>query len=139
MSSVCLALSSAFELPVYKELVKQNLCEPCFFVECVLPKRTRYLNNRFLRQHAFCIHYFPSSSDFREECNSVYEKMVAVLEYINVDGNLVCGNNLVCSFVDAKNIRSEFSHSVMKVTVDFDFFTYEYDDDFEFMGELFCY
>lgn len=124
------------EIPVYKELVKQNLIEPCFFVECVVPKRTQFLNNRYLRQHSICVRYFPSSVDFRFECNLVFEQLQLALEYIFVDGNLVRGNNISCKFTDAKTLNSEFSHTVMKVFVDFDFFTYEFDDEFELMDSI---
>lgn len=70
------------------------------------------------------------------ECNSVFEQLLLALEYICVEGNLVRGNNLSCKFTDAKTLNSEFSHTVMKVFVDYDFFTYEYDDDVELMGDI---
>lgn len=127
ISGVCSSIFNSFghEFPIYKELVKQNLIEPSFFVECISHKRSQELNNRFFRQHSICISYFPSSSDYRFECNSVFEKLFLALDFILVDDNLISAKNLRCEFADAKNQRLEFSHTIMKVFVDYDFFTYE--------------
>lgn len=139
ISAVCSAIFDSFgsDYPIYKELVKQNLAQPCFFVECVIPKRTQHLNNRYYRQHSICIYYFPSSPDNRFESNSVLEKLYLALDFISIDANLVQGKNFRCEFVDPKNIRSEFSHSIMKFYVDFDFFTYENTTLVDLMGDLY--
>lgn len=127
VTGVCKGIFDMFgsDYYIYKELVKQNLKEPCFFVECVTPKRTQCLNNRYLRQYGICVHYFPTSENFREECNSVFEKLACCLDYITVDGDLIGTKNLRFVFDDPKNIRSEYSHSIMQVFFDVEFFTYE--------------
>lgn len=70
------------------------------------------------------------------ECNSVLESLYLALEYISVDGELVRGGDFSCKYIDAKTLNSEFSHTIMKVFVDFDFFTYEFDEQFELMDSL---
>lgn len=138
VSSVCSAIYDAFgdDYCIYKEFVQQNFVEPCFFVDCIIPLRTRCLNNRFYRQHAFCIRYFPSTADYRSECHDVLEKLRVALDYISLDGNLIPAKNWNCEFSDSKTLTYEISKTIMQVFVDFDFFTIETGDPVTLMGEL---
>lgn len=132
VSGVCIALYKTFgdKYSIYKEEIKQGLQEPCFFVDCIIPKRTKVLNNRYYRENTFSINYFPKSNNYRKECNEVLEKMYGALEYIMVDNSLVMG----------KNLNFDFSDGVMIVTINFDFHTFEYTKDKEnnLMEELIC-
>lgn len=138
VSSVCITLSEKFGLDykIYKELVKQNLQEPCFFVECISPKRTQYLNNRYYRQHKICISYFPFSENNRFECNAIIDELLLAVNHIYVDGNLVLGKNIRFEFNDAKSVHTEYSHTIMQAFIDYDFFTIECDEDVPIMGDL---
>lgn len=129
ISSVCTALYNAFgdEYHIYKEVVNQNLKQPCFFVNCIVPKRTKVLGDRYYRQNAICIHYFPSSDEtYRIECNNILEKIYITLEYLTIDSDLIMG----------KNLNVEYSDGVMLLFIDFDFYTYEQVNALNVMEEL---
>lgn len=118
ISGVCTALFNTFgdDYSIYKEEIKQDLKEPSFFVDCFLPKRTKVLNNRYFRQNAMSINYFPkSSNNYKSECNEILEKLYLALEYITVDGNLIRGINF----------NTEYSDGIMIVFIDYDFYTIE--------------
>lgn len=138
ISSVCTAVYESFgdEYKIYKELVKQNLTSPCFFIDCDQTNRTQGLNNRFFREHVIAIYYFPQNEDFRAECNDIISKLQSSLAYILIEGNLVRGKNLKFAYTDFKKSRSEFSHTVLKINVNFDFFTYENITEQTMMQEL---
>lgn len=127
VSSVCTAVYDAFgdEYKIYKELVKQNLTTPCFFIDCEGTNRTQGLNNRFFREHIIVVYYFPLNEDYRAECNEILSKLQATLDYILIEGNLVKSKKFKFTYTDFKTSRSEFSHNVLKINVNFDFFTYE--------------
>ncbi len=139
VSSVCGAIYDCFkdDYKIYKELVKQDLNNPCFFVECEKETRTQQLNYRYFRQHAIAIYYFPEKENFRAECNDVFNKLRYALEYVNVDGSLVRTKNLRFEYTDAKKNRGEYSHVILKVLVDLDFFTYENLDYSTYMQDFF--
>lgn len=118
VSGVCTALYNSFgdKYTIYKEVIKQGLQEPCFLVECYDPRRKQMLNDRYYRQMAIAVHYFPKSkNNYRSECNEVLEKLYTTLELITIDGDLTRG----------QNFNKEFSDDIMIVFVDYDFYTFE--------------
>lgn len=127
ISAVCQTIYNDFgdKYIIYKELVKQNLTAPCFFVECTNETRTQELSNRYFRQHTIAIYYFPESENYRGECNDIFNKLRNSLDYISLDGNLLKAKNLKFEYGDAKKNIGEFSHVILKVFVNYDFFTYE--------------
>ena len=55
---------------IYTEEVEQGLQEPCFAIIPLNLTNDLYRNKRYYRKNPFCIHYFPSTNDKRNECNN---------------------------------------------------------------------
>ena len=65
IDSISIALNAEFGdcYKNYKEEKKQDLEEPCFFIQCLNPTQRLFLNKRYFRKNQFCIQYFPETSD----------------------------------------------------------------------------
>ena len=98
------ALYSEFgeEYNIYTEDVEQGLREPCFFVQCINPKITRFCGNQ----------YFPKSKDYRAECFSVIDRMYKALEFIELDSEPLLG----------KGIDTNIYDGVLTLTINYDIF-----------------
>lgn len=106
------------EYNIYTEDVEQDLEEPCFFIQCINPKISRFRGNRYYRENQFAIQYFPKSKDYREECFKVIDRMYMALEFINIDGAPVLG----------KGINSNIFDGVLTFIINYDMFVYVEDD-----------
>lgn len=98
---------------IYTESVEQGLHEPCFSITCINPTNELFRNKKYFRKNQFCIHYFPSSQDKKEECNIVIEKLYDCLECIEVENN---------GKTRGSNMESEYSDGVLNFFVNFDMF-----------------
>lgn len=94
IAAISVALNAEFGYENYMEEIKQDLVEPCFFIQCVNPTTELFLGKRYFRQNLFCIQYFPKGEDKQRECNEVAEKMIWCLEYIIVDGQKMRGTKM---------------------------------------------
>lgn len=117
IDGICVAINSEFGDPyeIYTESIEQGLIEPCFSVVCLNPTISQILGDRYFRTNQFCIHYFPSSSEKRSECQSVLERLISALEYITVDGDQCRGTEMHCEMVD----------EVMSFFVNYDMYVYK--------------
>lgn len=98
--AISVALNAEFGYENHMEEIKQDLVEPCFFIQCLNPTTNLFLGNRYFRQNLFCIQYFPKDEDKQQECNEVAEKMIWCLEYITVDGQKMRGIKMNYKVVD---------------------------------------
>lgn len=73
------------EYEIYTETVKQGLKEPCFSITCINPTNNLFRQDRYFRKNQFCIHYFPSTQNKKEECQEVVERLYDCLQYIEID------------------------------------------------------
>lgn len=94
IAAISVALNAEFGYENHMEEIKQDLVEPCFFIQCVNPTTELFLGKRYFRQNLFCIQYFPEGEDKQRECNEVAEKMIWCLEYITVDGQKMRGTKM---------------------------------------------
>ncbi|MDO4301254.1 MAG: hypothetical protein Q4D26_07690 [Clostridia bacterium] len=97
---------------IYTENVEQGLKEPCFFIQCINPKITRFRGNRYYRENQFAIQYFPKSKDYRTECFDVIDRMYTALEFVEVDNELVLG----------KGVDTNIYDGVLTFTINYDMF-----------------
>lgn len=111
---------------IYTENIEQGLEEPCFSILCLNPTISQVLGKRYFRTNQFCIHYFPSTSDKRSECNSVTERLMDALEIITVDGDLVRGSEMHC----------EISDDVLHFFVNYNMYVYKKSEPEPFMESL---
>lgn len=117
IDGISVAINSEFgdSYEIYTESVKQGLEEPCFSILCLNPKIDQFLGKRYFRTNQFCIHYFPSSSEPRSECQAVTERLMDCLELITVTGDKVRGTKMNGEIVDG----------VLSFFVNYDMFVYK--------------
>lgn len=85
IDAISIALDSEFgdDYVIHKEEIKQDLKEPCFFVQLIDQSISPLCGQRYLQDNAFCIQYFPEfKSNPYAECNDVAERMMFALEYV---------------------------------------------------------
>ena len=94
IAAISIALNAEFNpdpdearYEVTAEEIKQNLQEPCFYIQCINPVHEQFLGRRYFRQLPFVIQYFPeSTTGYEAECSAVAERMTWCLEYITCVG-----------------------------------------------------
>ena len=127
IDGISTAINSHFgdDYEIYTESVKQGSKEPCFFIVCINPTIEQFLGTRYFRQNQFCVHFFPSSHDERTECYSVMEKLMDVLEIIEVNGEKIRGTKM----------NGELADDVLHFFVNYDMFIYKPKETEELMSE----
>lgn len=85
---------------IYTEEIKQGFQEPCFFIAVLEPTQNQIIGNRYLIKHPFDIHFFPTETGGNAEIYNVAERMMDILEYIAVGGDLLRGSNMRYEVVD---------------------------------------
>ncbi len=119
IAAISVALNAEFGYENHMEEIKQDLVEPCFFIQCVNPTSELFWGKRYFRQNSFCIQYFPKGEDKQRECNEVAEKMIWCLEYITVDGQKMRGTKMKYKVVDdVLNFFLNYDCFVYKVKTD---------------------
>ena len=79
---------------IYTENVEQGLNRPCFFIYCKDYKDERYRGNRYKVNADIVIEYLPAEEEnINADVNSIIEDLYDITEYINIDDNLLQGNN----------------------------------------------
>ncbi|SDJ76468.1 phage tail terminator family protein [Paenibacillus naphthalenovorans] len=96
------------DVKVTGEEIKQGLGQSRFFVKLLTTKQSRVINRRYRRSHPFDIHYFGQTN---EELHATADALYDGIEYINVPGGAVRGNNMQHEIVDG----------VLHFFVDYDF------------------
>lgn len=100
VQAISVALDAEFGYENHMEEIKQDLVEPCFFIQCLNPSTELFLGvresrQRYFRQNQCCIQYFPESKTaYEQECYAVAERMFLCLEYITVGGQLIRGTKM---------------------------------------------
>lgn len=119
--SISIALDAEFgeEYTIMREVSKQDLKEPCFFIACINPSMKQFLGRRYCRKNQFAIQYFPKSECVNEECGSVAERLFFCLEYIAVLKDLLRGTNM----------HYEIADNVLNFFVNYDCFVREQRED----------
>lgn len=128
IDSISIALNAEFGdcYKNYKEEKKQDLEEPCFFIQCLNPTQRLFLNKRYFRKNQFCIQYFPETSDKNEECFAVAERLLERLEYLTVNRDLVMGTKMHYEVVDG----------ILHFFVNYDMFVYKIAEIIPIMEEV---
>jgi len=119
IAAISIALNAEFDYENHMEEIKQDLAEPCFFIQCLNPTTELFLGKRYFRQNLFCIQYFPKGKDKQRECNEVAERMIWCLEYINVDGQKMRGTKM----------KHEVTGGVLNFFLNYDCFVYRVKTD----------
>lgn len=115
IESICLSLNAEFgdRYETFREAKKQDLKEPCFFIQCVNPGNGLFLGKRYFRQTMFCIQYFPETEGKEnKECYAVAERLFSCLEYLEVCGERTRGTRM----------RYEITDGILNFFVNYDMF-----------------
>lgn len=87
--------------PIYSEQVDQHFTEKCFYIDLLKPLIQPYVGDRYLRIYPFDIRFYPiENNNMNVQMCDVADKLIEVLRYITVDGNLVRGINMNYEIVD---------------------------------------
>lgn len=104
------------EYEIYTEEVKQGLKEPCFSIICINPTHELFRQNRYFKQHQFCIHYFPSTEEKRTECFAITERLYKCLEYIEIK------EDEATSKIRGSSMNGEYIDDILNFFVNYDMF-----------------
>ena len=100
---------------IHMEEIRQDLKEPCFFIQCLNPTVQLFRGKKYFRQNPFCIQYFPETrNDYNRECLEVAERMFFCLEYINAKG-----------WMRGTRMRSRITDGVLSYFVNYDCYVYK--------------
>ena len=111
IDSICKHLKEKFNCAVYAESVRQDLKEPCFFVQLVEHKKIPQPSNQYLIESTFCITYYPESvTDPMVECCKVIDDLQFAILYLEIDEFIVRGINM----------SSEMTNNVLHFMVDYE-------------------
>lgn len=101
VGGVVRALRKAFpECEVYTENVNQGLSPPCFSVICGELFFHRIVGKRFSLRFDLCVYYYPKKDKVFSEIGGVWEKLFPALEVVEVDGDLIRGDDFSTKIVD---------------------------------------
>lgn len=100
------------QYPIYTDVNKQGLTEPCFSIFPVQPRQKQVLGARYFKQNPMCVNYFPSPNAEDSEKYEVIEKLFSMLEYITCNGDLLRGTSM----------NAEVSDGVVVFNVDYNFY-----------------
>lgn len=117
IESISVSLIAEFgdRYETFREMKKQDLKEPCFFIQCLNPTNELFLGKRYFRQNQFCIQYFPETEGRKKrECYAVAERLFSCLGYLEVDGERARGTRM----------RYEVVDGILNFFVNYDMFVY---------------
>lgn len=100
LSAVSAVLSDEFEgYEIYLDDVRQGLSPPCFTVACGSSLK-QFLGKRFRRDFDIRVHFFPGGENKHTECADAEERLFSALRYIEVDGDLLRGEDMSRNYSD---------------------------------------
>ncbi len=129
MEAISISLYAEFgdTCEIYREVKKQGLKEPCFFIQCLNPTNKLFFPKRYFRQNQFCIQYFPREEQHEnKECYDIGEQLFSCLEYLEVDNSLVMGTKM----------RYEVVEGILHFFVNYDMFVYKAGKSLPVMEEV---
>lgn len=130
IEAISMSLNAEFgdRYKIYREVKRQGLQEPCFFIQCLNPTNQLFLNKRYFRTNQFCIQYFPEREERKkEECYAVAERLFQCLEWLEVKEDLMMGTQM----------RYELVNGMLHFFVNYDTFVYKITKNSPFMEEVY--
>jgi len=98
---------------IYTDEIKQDISLPCFYIKIVQPFQVQGLYDIKKRFNKFDIHFFPEESNHKnKDLSYVYDELVEILEYINIENNIYRGTNM----------QSHIQDGILHFFVNYDFF-----------------
>lgn len=111
----------------YVEDVKQDLTEPCFTVDCLIPLMRSKSPVLYNRTFPLVIHYFTDNkTNLKKDCYNIGEQLVECLEYIPYEDTILRGEDISWQIVD----------DVLQVFVTYKFTTEKVKTDEDDMSDI---
>ena len=80
---------------IYTESIEQGLSNPCFFIAVLDSDQARIIGNRYQKNIAVDVHYFPGTKAKNKEMRRVEEALYSILERITLpNGDMLNGFQL---------------------------------------------
>lgn len=121
ISAISVKLHSSFSPSpnIYKDQVEQGLVKPCFFVSCITQQQERIAKNWFKRTASMLIRFHPTeTTDKYSQCRTVGEKLLDVLESINLPNSMINYPSLPCW---GRDLEYKIQDEVLLFYVTYDF------------------
>ena len=122
IEAISISLNAEFggRYKIYREVKRQGLQEPCFFIQCLNPADRLFFGKRYFRRNPFCIQYFPEDSlHEKEECYAVAERLFRCLECLKVGESWIRGTERNYEVVD----------DILHFFVNYDRFVYKIEEN----------
>ena len=103
LNAVTKQLGTTFgdEYRYYVENVEQDLKEPCFTVDMLIPLQRSRSPLLYDRTMPIVVHYFSDSKHFnKNDCYAMGERIIESLEYLPFEGGLIRGDDINYQIVD---------------------------------------
>ena len=111
---------------IYTAEIEQGLEALFFAIATVEPTNNLFKPNKYFRKNPFCIHYFPSSKDKKNECYAVLERMYLAMEYIEIKETL--DGVTTTSKVMGTNMNGVYDDGILHFFVNYDMFVNKIED-----------
>ncbi len=126
IEAIAVKLAREFgDITVYSEKVEQGFKSPCFSINCESINNQLYRGKRYRTENNIDIHYYSGTADEREDNNDVMTRLFKCLEYIDIPGSVLRGENM--------KMEIQEDHCSFKVSYCCFYFT---EEDYELMGEM---
>ena len=88
------------DVDIYAQEVKQNMKEPCFFIQSMEVGTRKRLANRYDQTRPFEIVYFPKKKEDKREIQKVLDELPFLLEFIQLPDGPVMGSKMESKIED---------------------------------------
>lgn len=103
------------QIPVLAGSPDEDFVPPGFELEMFPVEQTKEMGRRYRRSQAFVIRYHTAEETTQEELLAVAESLLTILEYIEVEGSLIRGNQFREEIVDGRfHMHGTYAFHLMK-------------------------
>ncbi len=82
------------DITIYSEEVEQGFKKPCFSINCESINNQLFRGKRYRSENVIDIHYYSDRYEKREDHNDVMTRLFSCLEYIDIPGSVLRGENM---------------------------------------------
>lgn len=102
---------------IYSEGIKQDLEEPCFFIDVLASNQEKQMRRAYKKTIDFDIHYFSDKEDnINSDCLEIADKLYQALEYIEVYGQKYRALKMKHEVVDnVLHFMLQFNYNILEI------------------------
>lgn len=111
---------------IYIDEVEQGLTKPCFLIHLPKQEVRQGLKNRKYLINPLVIQYYPNSNDVAREVYDVSQRLLSIMNFIEIDGKLVRGTNMSFKktgsvFLSGRSTKYESIDGILEFNVNYNF------------------